>query len=87
MVTGEILANSSARQTGSGHKKSPSARFVVVSLGDSVWDVVAAMRCTKSAFALVALRDGGFVTSNVQGIITRKEMMHRLASDIELFGV
>jgi hypothetical protein len=45
------------------------------------------MRCTKSAYALVALRYGGFVTSNVQGIITRKEMMHRLASDIELFGV
>ena len=61
--------------------------FVVVSPQDSVWKVVAAMRSTNSAFALVASRDGDLSASSVQGIITRKDIMDILADDMELFGV
>jgi CBS domain-containing protein len=61
--------------------------YVVVSPEDSVWEVVAAMRSTNSAFALVASRDGDLSASSVQGIITRKDIMDILADDMELFGV
>jgi CBS domain-containing protein len=61
--------------------------FVVVSPHDSVWKVVAAMRSTDSAFALVASRDGDLSAGRVQGIITRKDVMDILADDMELFGV
>jgi CBS domain-containing protein len=61
--------------------------YVVVSPDDSVWKVVAAMRSTGSAFALVASHDGDLSASSVQGIITRKNIMIVLADDMELFGV
>ena len=61
--------------------------YVVVSPDDSVWKVVAAMRSTDSAFALVASHDGDLSASSVQGIITRKGIMDVLADDMELFGV
>jgi CIC family chloride channel protein len=61
--------------------------YVVVSPHDSVWKVVAAMRTTDSAFALVASRDGDLSPGDVQGIITRKDVMDVLADDMELFGV
>ena len=61
--------------------------YVVVSPHDSVWKVVAAMRATDSAFALVASRDGDLSPGDVQGIITRKDVMDVLADDMELFGV
>ena len=61
--------------------------YVVVLPDDSVWNVVAAMRGTDSAFALVASHDGDLSVSKVQGIITRKDIMDVLADDMELFGV
>ena len=61
--------------------------YVVVSPHDSVWKVVAAMRSTDSAFALVASRDRDLSPGSVQGIITRKDIMDILADDMELFGV
>jgi hypothetical protein len=86
MVTGESLAILQHAKPTAAIRELLQRDYVVV-FGRFGMGRVAAMRCTKSAFALAALRDGCFVTSNVQGIITRKEMMHRLASDIELFGV
>jgi CIC family chloride channel protein len=61
--------------------------YVVVSPDDSVWKVVASMRSTDSAFALVASHDGDLSATSVQGIITRKGIMDVLADDMELFGV
>jgi CIC family chloride channel protein len=61
--------------------------YVVVSPGDSVWQVVSAMRSTDSAFALIAAHDGILLASRVQGIITRKEIMNTLARDMEPFGI
>jgi len=61
--------------------------YVVVSPDDSVWRVVASMRSTGSAFALVASHDGDLSAKSVQGIITRKSIMDVLADDMELFGV
>ena len=61
--------------------------YVVVSPGDSVWDVVASMRSADSAFALVASHKGDLSASSMRGIITRKEIMDTLAGDMELFGV
>jgi chloride channel protein, CIC family len=61
--------------------------YVAVSADSSVWDVVAAMRSTDSAFALVASHKGDLSAGSVQGIITRKDIMEALASDMEVFGV
>ncbi len=61
--------------------------YVVVSPGDSVWQVVAAMRSTDSAFALVAAHEGILSASSVQGIITRKDIVNTLARDMEPFGI
>lgn len=86
-VTGESLASL-------GHAKPTAAigdvvqrNYVVVSPDDSVWEVVAAMRSTDSAFALVASHDVNLSAARVQGIITRKDIMGTLADDMELFGV
>ena len=61
--------------------------YVVVSPDDSVWKIVASMRSTASAFALVASQDGVLLATSVQGVITRKSLMDVLADDMELFGV
>ena len=61
--------------------------YMIVLPEDSVWNVVAAMRSTDSAFALVASHDGDRSASAVRGFITRKSIMDVLAEDMELFGV
>ena len=63
------------------------SNYVVVKPGDSVWDVVAAMRSTDSAIALVAEHKADLSAGSVQGIITRKAIMDALAGDMEVFGV
>jgi CIC family chloride channel protein len=60
--------------------------YVVVSPGDSLWNVVAAMSSTNSSIVLVALHDGPLSAVEVQGVITRKDIMDTLAGDMELFG-
>ena len=77
-----------------GHAKPTAAigdivphNFVVVSPRDSVWKVLAAMRSTDSAFALVASQDGDLSTNAIQGIITREDIVNAFAGDMELFGV
>jgi chloride channel protein, CIC family len=61
--------------------------YVIVSPGDSVWQVVAAMRAADSALALVAPSERALSATRVQGVITRKILMDVLANDMELFGV
>ena len=61
--------------------------YVVVSLGDSLWDVVAAISSTNSAYAMVASHDGNLSATEVQGMIILKDIMDKLAGDRELFGV
>jgi CIC family chloride channel protein len=63
------------------------SNYVVVKPGDSVWDVVAAMRSTDSAIALVAEHKADLSAGSVQGIITRKAIMDALAGDMEVFGI
>jgi predicted transcriptional regulator len=61
--------------------------YVVVSPGDSLWDVVAAMSSTNCTFALVASHKGDLPATEVKGMISRKDIMDILARDMELFGV
>ena len=61
--------------------------YVVVTPDNSVWDVVAAMRSTDSAIALVAAHKKNLSANSVQGMITRKAIMDALASDMEVFGI
>ena len=61
--------------------------YVVVSPGDSLWDVVAAMSSTNCTFALVASHKGDLPATEVKGMISRKDIMDTLARDMELFGV
>jgi CIC family chloride channel protein len=87
VVTGESLTAHGNADSTAVIGDTAQRHFVVVSPQDSVWKVVAAMRSTNSAFALVASRDGDLSASSVQGIITRKDIMDILADDMELFGV
>ena len=81
-VTGEVLAILY-------HAKSTAMigeiaeRTIVVSAGDSLWMVVAAICSTSSTFALVA-PSGSPLAIEVQGMISRKEIVDTLASDIDL---
>ena len=61
--------------------------YVVVSPGDSLWAVVAAMSSANSAFALVASHKGDLSATEVKGMISRKDIMDTLARNMELFGV
>ena len=63
------------------------SNYVVVMPDNSVWDVVAAMRSTDSAIALVAAHKKDLSAGSVQGIITRKAIMDALAGDMEVFGI
>jgi CIC family chloride channel protein len=87
VVTGESLTAHGNADSTAVIGDTAQRDFVVVSPQDSVWKVVAAMRSTNSAFALVASRNGDLSASSVQGIITRKDIMDILADDMELFGV
>ena len=61
--------------------------YVFVSPVNSVWEVVAAMRSTGSAFALVTSTQKELSCAGVQGIISRRDILNVLADDMELFGV
>ena len=61
--------------------------YVFVSPITSVWEVVAAMRSTGSAFALVTSSQKELSSAGVQGIISRQDIFNVLAEDMELFGV
>ena len=86
-VTGDSLAALSQAKPTAIIGDVVQGNCVVVSPSDSVWDVVAAMRSTGSAFALVASHKSDFSASSIQGIITRKVILDTLAVDMELFGV
>ena len=56
-------------------------------LGDaSLWDVIAKMRANNASVALVTSKDGQFGAADVQGVITRKDILDTLADDMELFS-
>ena len=61
--------------------------YVVVLPSDSLWNVIAAMSSTNSAFALVASHKGDLSATEVKGMISRKDVMDTLARNMELFGV
>ena len=61
--------------------------YAVVSPRASLWGVVDAMRTAGSAYAVVAAHDGDLKADDVQGIISRKDIVDTLSDDIELFGV
>ncbi len=86
-ITGESLADlhrarSTARIGDFVHRN-----YVIVSPSDSLASVVFIMGTTNSAFALVAPHDGSLLATEVQGVISRKNIMDTLARDIDLFGV
>jgi CIC family chloride channel protein len=87
VITGERVTEMSAANPTAVIGVVAQRNYVVVSPDDSVWKVVASMRSTGYAFALVAPHDGDLSATSVQGIITRKSIMDVLADDMELFGV
>jgi len=87
VVTGERVTEIGAANPTAVIGVVAQRNYVVVSPDDSVWKVVASMRSTDSAFALVASCDGDLSATSVQGIITRKSIMDVLADDMDLFGV
>ena len=60
--------------------------YVVVSPGDSLWAVVAAMQSGNASYALVARHNRTVAAREVMGLISRKKILDTLASDLELFG-
>ncbi len=62
------------------------SNYVIVLPRDSLWDVVALMRSSNANVALVASRNGNLTPGDVQGVITRKDILHTLATGMELFG-
>lgn len=60
--------------------------YVIVAASDSLWDVIEAMRKSEAEVALVASKNEHPAASDVQGLITRKQVIDVLGSDIELFG-
>ena len=51
-----------------------------------LWDVVAKMRRNDASLALVTSKNGHFTAADVEGMITRKDVLDRFADDMELFG-
>jgi chloride channel protein, CIC family len=60
--------------------------YVTVSGTAPLWDVVAKMRRNDASLALVTSRNGHFTAADVEGMITRKDVLDRFADDMELFG-
>ena len=60
--------------------------YVTVPADASLWDVVAKMRANDASVALVTSKDGQFAAADVQGVITRKDILDTLADDMELFS-
>jgi CIC family chloride channel protein len=51
----------------------------------SLWEVIAQMRAHDASVALVTSKDGQSAATQVQGVITRKDILDTLADDMELF--
>ena len=62
------------------------SNYAVVAPRDSLWEVIAAMRDRDADVVLVSSRNGHLSAADVQGLITRKQVIDILGSDIELFG-
>lgn len=60
--------------------------YVVVAPAVSLWEVIEAMRRSGAGVALVALKQDPLVAADVQGIITRKQVIDTLGRDMELFS-
>ena len=59
--------------------------YVMVAPGDTLWDVVAAIRMANCDFALVAQDNAHPSAADVRGIIKCKDIVDALASGMELF--
>ncbi len=68
------------------NKDGSPQEYVTVPQTMSVWDVVAKMRASGAAVALVSCGDGPVSEANVKGVITRKDILDTFADDMELFG-
>jgi chloride channel protein, CIC family len=93
--SGALVGVSSAENLASLHSAGATARigdlvqsnYVVVPPRASLWSVVDAMRTADVAYAAVAPHDGDLSASDVQGVISRKDIVDTLSDEIELFGV
>jgi CIC family chloride channel protein len=89
-VTGVVPADVIARLA-KAHIAPPIAEiaqtdYVIVPPRDTIWNVVERMRSKDVNVALVASKDGNLAPEDVQGVITRKDILDNLAVGIELFG-
>jgi CIC family chloride channel protein len=60
-------------------------QYVTVPGGAPLWEVLAQMRDHDAPAALVMSKDGQSTPADVQGVITRKDIIDTLADDLELF--
>ena len=61
--------------------------YISVSPETSFAEVITEMRAKDASEALVTFKDGVLSSGEVKGIVTRKEILDRLADDLELFGI
>jgi CIC family chloride channel protein len=86
-ITGESLAALDHAQSTAMVGDVVQRDFVVVAPVDTFSEVVGRMRLGNASFALVASHDGSLLAADVQGVITRKDVIDTLARDMELFGI
>lgn len=60
-------------------------QYVTVPGGAPLWEVLAQMRDHDASAALITSRDGQSTPADIQGVITRKDILDTLADDLELF--
>ncbi len=89
VVTGENLAALDHAKSNAHDRRCLCRRnYVVVSPGDSLWDVVAAMRSTEFRHSRSSRRTREICRPlRCKGMISRKDIMDTLARNMELFGV
>jgi len=62
------------------------SNYAVVAPRDSLWEVIGAMRDRDADVALVSSRNGHLSAADVQGLITRKQVIDILGTDMQMFG-
>jgi predicted transcriptional regulator len=89
-VCGVITAESAARLDHANAlvaaREFAQSNYAAVAPSDSLWDVVAAMRDRGTDVALVVSKNGRVSAADVQGLITREQIIDALGSNMELFG-
>lgn len=86
VIPPEQLGPTNSAETAAAVEAIAQSNYVVVGPGDSLWDVIAAMRDSGADVAVVASTREQPAAAEVQGVITRKQVIDTLAGDMEMFA-